>query len=100
MDQFARVGQAASLDDFVVEVDVRLAILHDAEQQRADVATVQLTGVDRHRTGQVSRTVDGDASCYHRLTRFGQLDVPAGVGGEVDDHRAGAHPGHHLFRQQ
>src|SRR3989442_3270624 len=35
---FRSVGQAASLNNFVVEVDVRLAILHDAEQQRADVA--------------------------------------------------------------
>src|SRR5436853_651873 len=100
MNQFARVGQAASLDDFVVEVDVRLAILHEAEQQRADGATVQLTGVDRHRAGQVSRAVDGDASRYHRLTRFGQLDIPAGVGGEVDDDRAGAHSGHHVLRHQ
>src|SRR3989442_7598939 len=97
---FRSVGQAASLNNFVVEVDVRLAILHDAEQQRADVATVQLTGVDRHRAGQVFWPVDRDTSCYHRLTWFGQLDIPAGVSGQVDEDRAGPHPRHHLVRHQ
>src|SRR5438105_15500906 len=100
MNQLAGVGQAAAFDDFVVEVDVRLTVLHEAEQQGADVAAEQLAGVDRHTAGEISGTIDGDTSAHHRLTRFGELYVPTGVGRQVDDHRTRSHPRHHVFRHE
>ena len=44
--------------------------------------------------------MSGDAPDLDLLPRLGQLDVAAGLGGQVDDHRAPAHPLDHVRRDQ
>src|SRR3546814_4658103 len=68
------------------------------EQQRDEVehvARVHLAGVQRAAAGQVQRTGDGDAVAVDGLARLRQLAVAAGLRGQVDDHAAGLHAGHH-----
>ena len=52
------MGDAGAFDDLVVEIEVELAILDHQLQQLDDVARVHLTGVRRHRAGQVGQTDD------------------------------------------
>ena len=44
---------------------------------------------------QVQRPGNGHAPYHHGGARAGELAVAAGLGGEVDDHAAGLHPGDH-----
>ncbi len=57
-------------------------------EQRLDVARVELGSVVGHRRRQVQRADDLDAVRDDGLAGLGQLAVAAGLGGEVDDHRA------------
>ncbi len=78
-----------------------LALLGDQQaEQVLEVLGVELGGGDRHLAGEVARADHFDAVLDHGLPRLGQLAVAAGLGGEVDDHRAGRHPAHRVGGDQ
>ena len=68
-----------------------LAVGDEVVEHGRQVAGVHLAGVQRHPRGQVERADDGHALAHDRLARLGQLAVAAGLGGQVDDHRARPH---------
>ena len=68
-----------------------LAFRGEVQEERADVARVELARVEGHRRREVRVPIDGHASVLDDLAGHGDLAVPAGLGGEVDDDRARAH---------
>src|SRR5438105_9419860 len=96
MNQLAGVGQAAAFDDLVAEIELYLAVLDQAQQEGADVATEELAGVHRHGGGQVTAAVDSHAVEHDRLAGLGHFDITTRVGGEVHDHRTGTHADDHV----
>ena len=88
-------------EDVVLEVDVQLALLGDQQpEQVLQVFRVELRGRDRHQARQVARADDFDAVLDDRLAGLRQLAVAAGLGGEVDDHRARLHAAHRVGGDQ
>src|SRR5665811_1210045 len=91
----AAVGDAGGGDDVILEVDLQPTLLVDEEpEQVLEVLGVELRGGDRHLAGQIARADHLDAALLDRLAGLGQLAVAAGLGGEVDDHRARFHAPH------
>src|SRR6187549_461391 len=91
----AAMRDACAGDDVVLEVDVEAAVLaYQQAEQVLEVLGVELRGGNRHLGRQVAGADDLDAALDDRLPRPGQLAVAAGLGGEVDDHRAGLHGAH------
>ncbi len=86
--------------DLVVPVELQLAVGREVLEQREHVARVELARVGRHRARQVEQADDRDAVDLDDLAGHGQLAVAAGLGGEVDDHRARAHAAHGRRRDQ
>ena len=100
VDDLAVVRDAAAGGDLVLEVEVQLALRREVLEQVRDVVRVQQAGVERHLARQVERAVDRHAVALDHLARLGQLAVAAGLGREVDDHRARPHRAHHLRGDQ
>ena len=64
----------------------------EVQEQRRDVARVELARVRGHRASAGScRPTIVTPVAHDLLARLGQLAVAAGLRGEVDDHRAGPH---------
>ena len=85
-------------DHLVVLVEHELAVLDEQLEELGDVPGVELARVQRHRRGRVREPEDVHAVADRGLARLGQLAVAAGLGGQVDDHRAGAHRLDHRAR--
>src|SRR5262249_28195206 len=75
----------------VVPVERELPLRREVREQRRDVARVELARVRGHRARQVERSDDLDSVNRNDLAGLRQLAVAAGLGGEVDDDRAGPH---------
>ena len=77
----------------VVPVEIERAVLDHPEQQRRDVARVELRGARRHRRRQVLGRDHGDAvGGDDRLAGLRDLDVATERAcRHVDDHRARPH---------
>src|SRR3981189_2633960 len=84
-------GDARVRDDLIVEVGRERAVGDQQLEQRSEVLGVQLAGVLGHGCGQVQRRADGHAVLDDGLARLGELPVPAGLAGEIDDDAAGLH---------
>ena len=93
------ISAAARMSSSRSTFSVALLGDHQAEQV-LQVFRVELRGGDRHQARQVARADHFDAVLDHRLPRHGQLAVAAGLGGEVDDHRARLHAAHRVGGDQ
>ena len=91
MHHLASVRHEGAAHDLVVPVERQLALLQHMIEEGGDVARVHLAGVEGHVRGQAERPEDGDALGAHVLAGAGQFAVAAGLGCEVDDHRAAPH---------
>jgi hypothetical protein len=80
------VRHARLARDLVVEIELELSVGGQMLQERQDVARVHLARVRRHRRREVGLTDDRDAPLDDGLPGLRQLDIPTGLGGEVDDH--------------
>src|SRR3954454_13023952 len=86
----AVVQHAAAGDDLVGEVRMQRAVADEVQQQVADVTGQQHARVLRHGAPRVPPPDEGHTVAYDVRAGHGQLEVAPAVGGEVDDHRAGA----------
>jgi hypothetical protein len=69
-------------------------------EQVPQVGAVQLARHVGHAAGQVGVADDRHAGVLDRLAGLGQLAVAAGLGREIDDHRAGLHRLDHVGQPQ
>ena len=100
MDDIAAARNDRALDDLILEVGIELAILDEQIEQVLDVLRVHLAGMDRHGAGQVELAHDLDAIVLDGLAGSGQLDIAAGLRGEIDDDRPRSHALDRLLRDQ
>ncbi len=100
VDYFTTTRDQGFADDFVLQVQLQLAVLHHVGEEGRDVARVHLTGVIGDAAGEVDGADDGDAVRRHGFSVARQFAVAAALGGQVDDHRAGRHSFDHLGRDQ
>src|ERR1700722_5274130 len=97
---FSAVGDHGLANNFILQVQLQLTLLHHVEQERGDVAGVHLAGVVRNAGGQVDGADDGDSVDHHCFSGARQFAVAAALGGEVDDDRTGGHTLHHVGGNQ
>ena len=98
--------QAGPGDDLVREVGRHRAVDGHQSEQVGHVLCEKPRGVRRHRGGGVLHAHERDGAVTglggHQGVHTGEntLDVPAGLGGQVDHDRAWTHRGHHLVRDE
>src|SRR5580692_11401154 len=93
---FSAIRDHGLADDFILEVQLQLAVFHHIEQERGEIAGVHLAGVVGDAGGQVDGADDGYAISLHRFSGACEFAVAAALGREVDDDRTGRHAFHHV----
>src|SRR5215831_9728035 len=77
-----------SARQLIVQVEDELAVLHEVEDERRNVAAEELTCVGGVCAGQVQGAADLHAVGDHVATRLREGTVPTLLGGQIHDHRS------------
>src|SRR6202167_6572142 len=89
-------GDQRAANDFVLKVQPQLAVLHQMQKKRAEVASVELAGMVRHAPGDVDPADDADAVLDHHFTGLSEFAVSAALGSQINYHGARRHARHHF----
>src|SRR5205807_1903562 len=87
-------------DNFVLHVQLQLAVFYQIQQECHQIAGVHLTGVIRDAAGQVDGADDRDSVFSHGFSHAGKFAVAATLGGQVNDDGAGGHASYHFGGNQ
>src|SRR5580704_6199217 len=77
---FSTLGQKRFANDFVLLIDLKLALFDHVEKKRGNVFGVHLAGVIGNGAGKVDGADDGDAVFFHFFAGAGQFAIPAALG--------------------
>src|SRR5580692_722799 len=97
---FSAIRDHGLADDFILQVQLQLAVFHHVEKERREVAGVHLAGVVGDAGGQVDGADNGYAMRLHGFAGAREFAVAAALGGQVDDDRARRHAFHHVGGNQ
>ena len=83
-------------DDFVIQVELQLAVLDQVQKERGYIARVHLAGMIWNTAGQVNGADDGYSVLDHGFASSREFTVSATLGGQIEDDRTGRHFQNHL----
>src|SRR5216683_1207586 len=91
MNHFSSLRQQRALYDVILQVELKLSVLHKQIEESRDVARVHLTRVIGNSRCEVEIADDRNAVSDDFLTSLRELAIPSALGGQVDNHRTRRH---------